>query len=439
MPRQMIYRGLILVSFLLYLYPAAVGAGIVEQIIVAIDGEPYTLSNIREYAKMKMGLEFPNGDLIEVKEEDKRVLENFITEKLLAAEVKQAGIKVRSEDIDRHIDEIKEKNRISGDELRAILLREGMSMEAYRASLQSEIEKAEIVNRQVRTRVNITDQDVERYYQLNTKKYTTEARVRLRHILLPLPEQASPEQEKETMLKAKELIRRATSGEDFGVLAGMYSEGAGASEGGDIGWVKRGSLLREIEDVGFSKLSVGEISQPVRTSMGVHIIKLADRDSGQVLPLSAVSDKIRQELNAKILEERFQKWLKTDLRRKHRVDIKLPGVVFRPETAGEETVQTLMASTSRRRAEKERTFLSYLNPLSYIMTETPLEGKDGEAELGSQNVVSILGVPLFVTESGDLPEGLDSLPQAQESNGSNEGSEKSGGFFSSVWDTINPF
>lgn len=432
MPRQLITQGLILVSFLFCSFPATGMAGLIEQVIVVIDGEPYTLSNIREYAQVKIKREFPTGDLNEINQEDRVVLEQFITERLLAAEVKLGGIKVSEEDVNRHIDEIKARNGISDEQLKMVLSEQGLTMDSYRALMRSEIEKGEIINRQVRKKVNITDNDVERYYRLNQKKYTTEERVRLQHILLPLREKASPEDEKEAMLKAEEIYQRAVAGEDFADLARAHSEGAGASEGGDIGWVKRGSLFEEVENVAFNQLSVGEISQPVRTSMGIHILKLAERDGGRLLPLTVVADKVKQDLYAKVLEERFQKWLKTDLRKRHRVDIKLPGVVFRPEETEEETVKSLIASASKRRSQEEKSFLSYLNPLSYMVSETPLEGEDGMGELGGQNIVSIFGVPLFVTESDDLPEELDlSLPE--ESSGPNQGSEESDGFFSSMW------
>ena len=69
--------------------------------------------------------------------------------------------------------------------------------------------------------------------------------------------------------------------------------------------------------------------------MGIHIVKLEGRESGNVLPLATVAPKIKEELLNKALEERFTKWVKTDLRRKNRVDVKVAGVVFKPEDSKE--------------------------------------------------------------------------------------------------------
>ncbi len=436
MSRLKIAGCLFLMGLSCFFHPIPLFAEVVDQMVAVIDGEPYTLSNLKEYAKTKLDLDFPSGDLNKVNKQDQQVLEEFITEKLLAAEVDQAGIKVTDEDVDKYIAQIKEKNRLSDTDLRDALGREGMTIEKYRVAVRSDLEKNEIINRQVRSKVNITAEDVEKYYQLNAKKYTSGDRVRLRHILLSLPEGASPEVEKEAMDKAQELYKRAVAGEDFAELARDYSQGAGAKEGGDIGWVSRGSLLKEIEDVAFNKLSVGAVSAPVRTSLGIHLVKLEMRQPGRLLPLSEVREKVRQEIYGKALEERFQKWLKTDLRRKHRVDMKIAGVVFRPEEAKEGTVDSLVASAPGKRSNGRSGFLSYLNPLSYIVSETPVEGEDSDKELSGRNIVSVFGVPLFTKDSADAT--TDDLLPPSEGADAKKSADSSGGL-GSVLKTLNPF
>lgn len=437
MLRQMIDRSVVLICSLFSLYPTPLLARVVDQVVVVIDKEPFTLSNLKEYAKSKMAREFPIGNLDRIEKEDKEVLEQFITEKLLAAEVKLMGIEVSERDLDHYIGQIKERNRISDEDLSAALTREGVTIEKYRASIRAEIEKSEIISRQVRKRVNITSEDIERFYRLNPKRYMTEDKARLRHILLSLPAGSPPESEKEVRLKALEVRNRAMAGEDFSKLAQNYSEGAGASEGGDIGWVSRGSLMSEVEEIAF-KMSPGEVSQPLRTSLGVHLIKLEGREVARPLPLSEVQGKIKEELYAKALEERFQKWLNTDLRKRHRVDVKLPGVVFRPEETKEGTVDSLMASASRRSRGEDSGFLSYLNPFSYIFRTAPIEGENAEGELSGQNIVSLFGLPLFKTETvDDVPE--DPLAPQDAPDGSSQRPKESRGFFSSIWKALNPF
>ncbi|MGH7844845.1 MAG: peptidylprolyl isomerase [Candidatus Binatia bacterium] len=411
---------------LLAFTPSRLFAAVVEQVVVAIDGEPYTLSNLKAYAETKMRRPFPKGDLNRIEKEDKEVLEQFITEKLVSAEVKRLGITMSAEDVDQYIDEIKKRNQLSDEDLIEALRREGLSKEQYRESVRNELEKSQIIQRQVREKVNVTSEDVERYYRQNPKKFVTRERFHLRHILLAVPSGSAPEQEKEVLGKIQQIRGQVGTGADFAKLAKSFSEGSGANEGGDLGWIDRGTMLPAIEEAA-ARLSVGEVSPPVRTSLGYHLIKLEGKQGGVAPPLEEVAGKIKEELYAKIMEERFQKWLKTDLRKRYRVDVKLAGVVFRPEENKEATLNTLMASSSRK-GKPEKGFLSYLNPLTYLVSEIPMENESGEQT--DTNIMSIFGVPLFRKEDGGAipPDPFAAPEQKSDTN-------ESKGFFS----PLNPF
>lgn len=410
--------------------PHKTAAGVIEQLIVVIDGEPYTLTNLRAYAKTRLAREFPTGNLQEINAADRDVLEQFITDKLMEAEVREAGIRVTDDEVDRYIEQVKKNNRLSEEDFKAALARDGMNLASYKISVKTELEKSDVLDRQVKRKVSITDEDVERYYKLNSKNYRTNERARFRHILLTLSEKAPADQVNAVSAKARELYNRIAAGEDFAIIAREYSEGAGRAEGGEIGWVNKGSLIAGLEEVAFEKLRPGQVSEPFRTSMGVHIVKLEAREAGSVLPLSTVAPKIKQELLNKALEERFAKWLKSDLRRKHRVDIKLAGVTYKPEDSKEDTVNSLMARSNRPARPAQRSVLSYLNPMSYIVKETPFEEEDPKSPMANKSVVSVFGAPLFVTDNA--AEGPDIFAPAPDAG-------QSKGVFSSILDSLNPF
>jgi peptidyl-prolyl cis-trans isomerase SurA len=423
----MLRRAILLITLLVLVFLAKGSfAAVVEQLIAVIDGEPYTLSNINAYSKSKLGRGFPTGDLKDISAQDRQVLEQFVTDKMLEAEVREAGIVVSDADVERYIDQVKKNNRLSDYDLRAALSRENQTLATYKASVKTEIEKSDLIDRQVRRKVTISDDDVERYYKLNGGKFRTGDRARIRHILLSLPENAPADRVQTVMTKGQDLRRRIAAGEDFAALAREYSQGAGQADGGEIGWVNRGTLISGIEEVAFQKLSVGQVSEPFRTSMGIHIVKLEGREAGNPVPLSTVAPRIKEELMNKALEERFAKWVKTDLRRKHQVDIKVAGVVFKPEDSKEGTVDTLMAKSTRSTRREDRTFLSYLNPLSYIVKETPFEEEtDPNSPLKGKSVVSVLGVPLFTTETVEDAPDIFAPPPKEPSKG--------------ILDSLNPF
>ena len=419
----------LILSLFLFL-PAVARSAVVEQLITVVDGEPYTLSNLNRYANEKLKRNFPSGDLTQINADDRQVLEQFITDKLLEAEVREGGINISDDDVNRYIEQVKQSNKLSDEDLKTALSREGQTLASYRVSVKAEMEKAEIIDRQVRRKVSITDEDVERYYKQNPNKFRGDERAHIRHILLSVAETAPADQVQAAMARANDLYKQIAAGADFAALAREYSEGAGRAEGGDIGWFKRGSLLPGLEEIAFDKLAVGRVSQPFRTSMGYHIVKLDARESGNLLALSTVAPRIKEELLNKALEERFAKWVKADLRRKHRVDMKVAGVVFKPEDAKDDTVNALMAKSTRPARREDRTMLSYLNPFSYIVKETPFEEEDTKSPLAGKSVVSVFGVPLFTTDTvQDAPDILTPPPPPQEKKG----------VLSTIVDSLNPF
>ncbi|HYA28991.1 MAG TPA: peptidylprolyl isomerase [Acidobacteriota bacterium] len=427
MRRQIAYQTFLLL--LLALLPQHATAAVVEQLIAVVDGEPYTLSNVNRYANEKLKRGFPSGTLEQINGDDRQVLEQFITDKLLEAEVREGGINITEDDVSRYIEQVKESNRLSDDDLKTALGREGQTLASYRASVKAEMEKAEIIDRQVRRKVTITDEDVERYYKQNSKNFRSDERARVRHILFSLPDNPPADEVKSAMEKANEVYQKIAKGEDFASLARQYSDGAGRAAGGDIGWIKRGTLIPGLEEVAFDKLAVGQVSQPFRTTMGVHIVKVEAREAGAVLPLSTVAPRIKQELLNKALEERFNNWMKTDLRRKHRVDLKVAGVVFKPEDSKEGTVNSLMTQSTRSTRQQERSMLSYLNPFSYIVKEVPFEDDDPKSPVSGKSVVTVFGLPVGTTDTvEDAPDVLNPKP-----------ADSGKGVFSTILDSLNPF
>jgi len=413
-------------------------ARVIEKIIVVVDGEPLTYSDFRKFAKIKLGRN-PELQELTAGQVSKEALEEFITEQLIRAEVKRMGIRVSERDVDNYIEAVMQRSNLTSADLRAALQREGVGMEQYRAQVQSQLERGELIERNVKKKVHITSEDLQRYYQANGGKYTSSGKIHLRHILLTVPDGATTEEDEAVLARIVELRKQAVEGASFSKLARENSQGAGAADGGDIGWVERGTLLDQLADVAF-KLSDGEISQPVRTSLGYHLVKMEGRKSGEAVAFDEVSEGLRKELYDKALQERFAKWLKTDLRQKHRVEVKLPGYVFKAQKPQENTVKSLMASATQGeqgKEEEDKSFLDYINPLTYMVDQQALPDEQ-LGELNDRKIVSVFGMPLFATEAGDdtdVPldqpfpgEGGAPLP-AEESTSS----EESGGVLSNLW------
>ena len=380
---------------LLGAFPGTSPGSMVEKIVVVVNDVPHTFSDLRKFARTRYRQDVELDELTAGRV-SKEWLEEFITHELINAEVRNTGIRVRDDDIDRYIRTLRERNDLTPAQFDALLRQDGKTMAQYREEARFRIEQDELIQRNVRKRIHITIQDAQRYYDANPDRYRTELNVHLRHLMLAVDAGASSEEQQAVLTRIGELRQQVVDGADLAELARAHSQGAGAGEGGDIGWIKPKSLPEPLARVA-TTLKKGELSQPVRTSLGYHLVRTEDRRGGERLQFAAVSERARDELYSKTLEERFAKWLKTDLRKKHRVEVKLDGYAFEAQQAQRGTVGSLVASATV--GEEEKSFWDYLNPVTYIYQEEALPDTTGV--VGDRKRVKLFGIPLFTTEAGD--------------------------------------
>jgi peptidyl-prolyl cis-trans isomerase SurA len=305
---------LVAVSLLL---PASPRAEIVNRIVATIDGEPVTLYEIKQFVLQRTGGVIPPGLSLE----DPQLLEPYLTERIIKKEIADLGITISDAEIDKQIERIRAQNQLTPERFEQAVQAQGMTLESFRAKLREEMEKAQLINREIRGKVNVTPEEVERYYEAHRDEYSAPEEVHLRHIVLRLEPNASPSEVATATEKAAELRRRIEDGEDFAELAKQYSEDAAAESGGDLGLIGRGEMLDEFE-AAVSTLKVGEVSQPVRTAAGVHLIKLEAAPGTPESAKEALAGEIKEQLYNAALEERYQRWLAEDLRKRHHVEMR---------------------------------------------------------------------------------------------------------------------
>jgi len=249
------------------------------------------------------------------------MLDALITERIVAKEVADKGIVVRDEDVDRYIASIKERNKINDTQLKDALAAQGLTMETYRTQIREDLQRQQLITREIRGKVSVTPEDVQRYYDAHLAEYSTPEKFQLAHILFRLEPDAPPNQVVAVSAKAEEVRKRIAKGADFAEMAKEFSEDPTGASGGELGWFKPGELLDEMEKV-VARLEVGEVSEPLRTKLGVHLIKLEAKEGASHQQLDQLAEQIKQQLYNAALEDRFQKWLADDLRKRHHVEMK---------------------------------------------------------------------------------------------------------------------
>lgn len=256
----------------------------------------------------------------------KEVLDSLVNDILIRDEARKMHLEVDPEQVDAQITRVKSANNWGDDELAAAVRQLGFeSIADYRAHARREILKNQVISIRVGAKVKIDEAEVGRLY---TEQYGQDEGVeerRAAHILLRLPEFATDEQVAAAVDKLRKLKERVAQGETFEELARAYSEDNNRASGGDLGWFSKGELDPDFEAVAFA-LTQGEVSDPVRSSFGVHLIKLTGirrQTNVDAEKKASLKRQIRYRLRERELERLYKAWVDT-LRSQTFVEVKPP-------------------------------------------------------------------------------------------------------------------
>lgn len=208
-----------------------------------------------------------------------QVLDRLVLQEIESQRAKRVGLTISDEQLNGALQEIAQRNKIPFDQLPTALEAQGVNYKQYRESMRKELTLSTLRQRDVIAHINVTPHELEQYLNRQQTAAANDE-FNVSHILLSLPEAATPQQLTDITQKAADLAARAAKGEDFGQLAIANSNSQTALDGGQLGW-RKGSQLPEFILQLVTKLKPGEVSQPVRTPSGYHIVKLNERRGGE--------------------------------------------------------------------------------------------------------------------------------------------------------------
>jgi peptidyl-prolyl cis-trans isomerase SurA len=298
--------------------PAAGAQQGLDRVVASVDGNPITTHDLEAFATAnKVSLPDPNDSNAP---STKAVLKGLISERLLESEVKKYQGRVEEGQIKAYITDFEHNAGLTDEQLRAQLQAQGVTYDQFRQHAQIELEKMMMIDKEVRQKVNISPAEIKAYYDAHPAEFTAKKeRFKLAQILIALPPNSSPDQVEAARQKAEDIRKQAVKGGDFAALARKYSDDDSKSQGGELGDFSRGEVLDSIQTA-INKMKPGEISEPVRTEHGFHIVKLEEHDTPGLKPLAEVSDQIRDKLMTDKAKAQFTKWVETDLVKQHYVE-----------------------------------------------------------------------------------------------------------------------
>lgn len=253
----------------------------------------------------------------------KQALDTLIAEKLVEAEVKELGLTVTAAEVDEAMADVQKQNNVTDPaQFEQLLAREGYTMKTYKEFLNKQIARGRLMQMKVAAKVKLSEEDLKAAYAQYAKMEGEDVEVHARHILVSVDPKAKPEQVEEARKKAQAIAEEARRpGMDFGALAKARSEGPSKEDGGDLGFFRRGVMVPAFDKAAFS-LKVGEVSDPIRTNFGWHVLKVEERRGVGVTPY----EEMRPKLEAQLRQEKTEKFVEQyvqELRKKANVEVKL--------------------------------------------------------------------------------------------------------------------
>lgn len=311
------------------LLAGAARAELVDRVAAVVNNDIVPLSEVEQKAApelSRLSAEPDPAKRAKLRQQTlKAVLDALIGERLIEAQVKELNVEVSDAELDAAIDDVKKQNNVTDDAQFEQLLRsspEAYTMASYKAFMRKHIAKLKLINLKVRSKIKISDDDLKAEYARYSRVEAADPEIHARHILLQVSNKATQAEQERAYQKALEIARQARQpGVDFAELAKKVSEGPSAPDGGDLGFFRRGVMVPEFERVAFS-LKDGEVSEPVRTKFGWHIIKVEERRAAAVKSFDEVKEQLREKLGRAQLEKYTERYVQ-ELREQAVVEVKI--------------------------------------------------------------------------------------------------------------------
>lgn len=244
------------------------------------------------------------------------ILEEMIKEKLV--EKRSATVKVTDEEVAETFKKFT-ANLGPEEEVKKQIEASGQTLEGIRDNIRISLRQDHWLDAEVDKAGGVSDKDAETFYKANTDKFLSPPEVRASHILVKVPPESKPEVVIEKQKAAQAIADRVKKGEDFAKLAKELSDDPSAKENsGDLNFFGKDQMVPEFSEAAF-KMKTGEISEPVRSQFGYHVIKVTDRHDAATVPLEKVKPKLLAFLKGQKVEA-----LKKEIRDKAEVKINLP-------------------------------------------------------------------------------------------------------------------
>ncbi len=307
----------------LLIFSSSASGEVVDRVVAEVNNEVITLSEIEEEGKglfRKIALEVPAQDrLSAIEQVRKDILRSMIDQKLIEQEAAKQGLMVTNEEIDLMVEQMLQASNMTKEQLLDQLEENGVDEASYRSNVATQIYQNKLLNRDVRSKIVITEEAILDYYDTSYTKHIPEGGYYLLQIGIDwgetegedLPSEVIEQRKLSARERAERVHKLARSGSDFKELARKFSDLPSAAEGGDIGVFEESEMASYMRSA-VTSLNPGEVSAIIETPVGFQFFKLLSSKEGGIVtlaPYAQVKEEIRETLYNQELRREFEEWI----------------------------------------------------------------------------------------------------------------------------------
>jgi peptidyl-prolyl cis-trans isomerase SurA len=261
----------------------------------------------------------PERELQAVRQLRAEMLNNLIDTKLTEQEVKRYNITITDEEVENYIQQLKQRRSTTDEQLRGFLAEQGMTLEDYRREVKLQLQRTKLVNREVRSKVVITEAEIRAYYEKNKAKYGGGTQYHLWNLFVKLPPQASTQDREAAQNMLEEVLAELRRGRRFQEIVRMTAQLSLDVQGSDLGLFRIEELTPRLREV-VRGLKAGQFSPVVETDFGYQIVFVEEIKETASRPLPQVESEIQDILFRERVDSRFTAWL-SELRKRSHIKI----------------------------------------------------------------------------------------------------------------------
>ena len=303
---------------------AASDAMLVDRIVAVVNEDIITLYDLNlalqpYQAKIKALNYSPEKEREALFKLRAELLNQIIDEKLTDQAVKRNNIEVSEKEIDATIERIKAARSLTDEDIRAGIALQGLTMEGYRKAIKEQLLRSILVNREIKSKIVITEDEIKKYYEAHREKYAGETKYHIWNIFIRSSEVVDESAKELALGKMESIITKLNQGQAFESLAAQKPDSSMDPEGADLGLYRLDELSPQLQKT-VKDMKAGDFSPILKTDMGYQIIYVQKIIHTDAKSMADVKAEIQQTLYEDAVENRFQTWLK-NLRKKSYIKI----------------------------------------------------------------------------------------------------------------------